>query len=248
MSFPVAPSSPSAADTQSTTSPRDTHTTRTLRSYLPATTSTKGKTTSWTPPRQSSRLLIPNSATPADLLPLKATSVTSPLTPSGSRPMPARNVVLSRLESAKAEREGRLQEKQSKRRSHVYILREKSRIILDTIDSLVTSQSYRSSGSTVYHKAKGLRDLYQNLFNTLATIASNHGSDWIEHARGGGISYAEYHHLDIDDLRRRTEQLHTLGHDLSMHPRNTEEYVERVLESLRLQAEKLLHKLTPVRP
>ena len=84
--------------------------------------------------------------------------------------------------------------------SHIWTIRHQMYFLKDEVvrimEWLSVAQTTEDSESSQNDLLKALHERYRQLFDTVSIILSNHGSDWIEHALAGGLTYIEFAQID----------------------------------------------------
>ncbi|KAK3939979.1 hypothetical protein QBC46DRAFT_137063 [Diplogelasinospora grovesii] len=92
----------------------------------------------------------------------------------------------------------------------MWILRRELYRLKDEIQRAIEKLSDANGFPSEYYTADLICDLiklYGKVFNNIGLLLSNHGTDWVESALSGGLTFAEFSQIDADCVRDFTAQL-----------------------------------------
>ncbi len=98
-------------------------------------------------------------------------------------------------------------------RRELYKLRDE---VQRTVEGLSQCTSCLPPSATAL--AADVAQRYRTQLAQLSHILSNHGSDWIESALSGGMTYAEFEAIDIGTIRDFTSMLAATWRSMGFHP------------------------------
>jgi hypothetical protein len=75
----------------------------------------------------------------------------------------------------------------------------------------------------MHPEIKLLRAEQQSAWSTLSILLSNHGSDWIEQALGGGLTYAEFSRLNRRTIESYTRAFEVFVRTMNIRPRSDDQ-------------------------